>query len=190
MTSMAERRKTTDQKILKAAVIEFGNKGYVNTTLSDIAESSGITPGLIVQNFGGKEELYKKLATNISVYIRDTFSSYSTTWDIRCVAIVDHFVKILKEKPNAVHQMNFYVSMMTSMDTPEAILKEVFDYYKDSPVQKMITEGQQRGEIIDGDPYVIHTMFWLNMINTISYCYNNKLEYPSTEWFLQIIRKR
>ena len=70
------------------------------------------------------------------------------------------------------------------------ILKELYDEYAKSPVQKMITEGQSRGEIIEGDPYVIHAMFWLNMIRTIDYCYNNKLEYPSTEWFLQIIRKR
>ena len=187
---MAERRRMTDQKILKAAVIEFGNNGYANTTLSNIAKSSGITAGLIVQNFGSKEELYRRITRYIADYINETFNSYSTTWDIRCVAIVDHFVKILKEKPNAPDYMKFYVSVMTSRDTPDDILKELYDEYAKSPVQKMITEGQSRGEIIEGDPYVIHAMFWLNMIQTIDYCYNNKLEYPSTEWFLQIIRKR
>ena len=190
MTSMAERRKATDLKIYRAAVIEFGNNGYANTTLSNIARSSGITAGLIVQNFGSKEELYRKIARNISEYMMNTFSSYSNTWDIRCVAIVDHFVRILKERPDAIHYLNFYVSMMTSRDTPDDVLKEMYDNYAKTAIQKMISEGQSRGEIIDGDPYVIHTMFWLNTINTISYCYNNRLEYPSTEWFLQIMRKR
>ena len=57
MPSMADRRKATDKRIYQAAVIEFGNRGYSNTTLSTIAKAAGITPGLIVQNFGSKEDL-------------------------------------------------------------------------------------------------------------------------------------
>ena len=180
----------TDKKIYDAAIVEFGNNGYSNTTLANIAKSSGITAGLIVQNFGSKEDLYRRIVNKIIGYLEDTFTDYSDTWDIRCVSIVDHFVKVLKERPNAVHYLNFYVSMMTSRDTPDDVLKDMYEAFHRSDVGNIISEGQRKGEIMDGDPYAIHTLFWLSMIQIISYCYNNKLEYPSTEWFLQIIRKR
>ena len=187
---MAERRKLTDDKIYKAAVIEFGINGYANTTLSSIAKSSGISAGLIVQNFGGKEELYSKIASDITGYMHKEFQTYSTTWDIRCVGIVEHFVKMLRNNPFAIHYLNFYVSMLTSKDTPADITKIAYTAYNESPVEKMIKEGQKRGEIINGDPYDIHTLFWVNMNNTICYCFNHGLEFPSTDWFLQIIRRR
>ena len=79
---------------------------------------------------------------------------------------------------------------MNSLDTPDDLVKDLFAVYNKSPVDKVIREAQARGEVIDGDPYTIHTLFWLNLHTTICYCFNYKLEYPPTEWFLQVIRKR
>ena len=70
MVTMAERRKATDERIYKAAVVEFGENGYSNTTLANVAKSSGITPGLIVQNFGSKENLFRKIAVDIVARIQ------------------------------------------------------------------------------------------------------------------------
>jgi hypothetical protein len=78
---------------------------------------------------------------------------------------------------------------MTSFDTPDDVLKEVYDLYHKSPVGSIIAEGQKRGEVMDGDPYIIHTLFWTNAFNTVYICYKNELEYPPTDWFIDIIRK-
>ena len=190
MTTMLERRKATDERIFRAALIEFGKNGYANTTLSNIAKSSGITPGLIVQNFGSKEDLYRKIAVSIVNRIQDELKSFSSTWDLRCKSIVENTIKMLKTDPDTILHIKFYVSLMTSLDTPDDVLDELFSIYHKSPVDRIITEGQNRMEIIDGDPYVIHTMFWMNMQNTICYCYDHSLDYPPTEWFLQLIRRR
>ena len=190
MAKMAERRKATDDKIFRSAVIEFGINGYSNTTLSKIAISSGVTPGLIVQNFGSKEELYNRVVKEIFDHLKDAFGSFSSTWDIRYVSIVEYFVNTLNNNPKAIDYLRFFVTLVTSKDTPDNSKERLHSFYNDSPVEMMIKEGQKRGDVIAGDPYIINKIFWINMIDNICYCFENKLEYPSSEWFLQTIRKR
>lgn len=187
---MAERRKATDERIYRAATIEFGKNGYSNTTLASIAKSSGITPGLIVQNFGSKENLYRRIAVDIVTKSQDDLRDYSSTWDLRCTSIVENTIRMLNTDPDMIHRLKFYLTLITSLDTPDEALKDTMEIYHRSPIEKIIREAQARGDVIDGDPYLLHGMFWMNMINAICFCYNNKLTYPPTEWFLQIIRRR
>ena len=189
MTTMVERRKATDKKIYDAAIMQFGNNGFANTTLSNIAKMAGITPGLIVQNFGSKEELYRKIAVNVVTLSIEQLKPYSKSWDERCRAAINITIDALAKDPDFIHYLNFYVSLITSLDTPDDVLKELNDIYLGSPVKELLMEGQNKGEVIDGDTYAIHALFWSNMQNTICYCYNHKLDYPPTEWFLEIIRK-
>ena len=105
MTSMSDRRKHTDEKIYKAAVIEFGKNGYANTTLASIAKQSGITPGLIVQNFGSKENLYRKITFDVVTKIQEELSNYSSTWDLRCTSIVENTIKMLNQEPENISQV-------------------------------------------------------------------------------------
>ena len=190
MATMAERRKNTDDRIYKAAIVEFGKNGYANTTLSTIAKASGITPGLIVQNFGSKEELYRKIAMNIVQSLESEFRTYSSDWEERCTAIIDYAERTLMTNPDAIDYLRFYISLIKSLDTPDDVLRELYTIYISSPVQAIIMEGQKKGEIIDGDPYAIHSLFWFNMFEVLCHCYMHKLDYPKTEWFLQVIKKR
>ena len=189
MTTMVERRKATDKKIYNAAVREFGENGFANTTLSNIAKKAGITPGLIVQNFGSKEDLYRKIAIDIVLLSREQLNPYSSSWDERCRAAISLIIDALEKDPEFIYSLNFYVGLITSLDTPDDVMKELMEMYKSTPVKELILDGQKKGELIDGDPYMIHALFWSNMQNTICFCFNHKLDYPSTEWFLEIVRK-
>ena len=53
----------TRARILEAAAAEFGAKGYAATRTTDIAARAGVNKQLISYYFGGKEGLYKELAT-------------------------------------------------------------------------------------------------------------------------------
>ena len=190
MATMAERRRATDQRIYEAAIEEFGKNGYANTTLTRIARSSGITAGLIVQNFGSKEDLYKKITSDVTEMILKRIIPQSTAWDIRFVSSIEQTIKSLKEDPKAVRYMAFYFSALTSLDAPESVRRELWDIYDRSNAQETIAEGQRKGDIIAGDQFALYALFWIDAIGTILYCHRNGLEYPPTEWFLQIIRKR
>jgi AcrR family transcriptional regulator len=52
----------TKRKILDAAKVEFGAKGYAAARVSDIADRAGVNKQLISYYFGGKEGLYQELA--------------------------------------------------------------------------------------------------------------------------------
>lgn len=52
----------TKARILEAAKIEFGAKGYAAARVSDIADRAGVNKQLISYYFGGKEGLYNELA--------------------------------------------------------------------------------------------------------------------------------
>ncbi|WP_434440818.1 TetR/AcrR family transcriptional regulator [Lentzea sp. E54] len=65
--SAAERKRDPERTralLLEAAAAEFGAKGYAATRTTDIAARAGVNKQLISYYFGGKEGLYKELATS------------------------------------------------------------------------------------------------------------------------------
>ncbi|MDT7789338.1 MAG: TetR/AcrR family transcriptional regulator [Pseudonocardiales bacterium] len=65
--SSSERKRDPERTralLLEAAAAEFGAKGYAATRTTDIAARAGVNKQLISYYFGGKEGLYKELATS------------------------------------------------------------------------------------------------------------------------------
>ncbi|MGW4639978.1 TetR family transcriptional regulator [Sphaerisporangium sp. NPDC004334] len=60
----AERRRDperTKERIVRAAIEEFGAKGFAGARVSEIAARAGVNKQLISYYFGGKEGLYREL---------------------------------------------------------------------------------------------------------------------------------
>lgn len=53
-----EKTKRTKERILAAAMVEFGEKSYDAASINTICSESGISKGLLYHNFVSKEELY------------------------------------------------------------------------------------------------------------------------------------
>ncbi|MFD9704125.1 TetR/AcrR family transcriptional regulator [Lentzea sp. NPDC059081] len=65
--SASERKRDPERTralLLEAAAAEFGAKGYAATRTTDIAARAGVNKQLISYYFGGKEGLYKEIATS------------------------------------------------------------------------------------------------------------------------------
>ncbi len=60
-----EEAEKTRQKILEAALEVFSSKGFVRTTLSDIAEKADVTRGAIYWHFKDKTDLFFTLSNDI-----------------------------------------------------------------------------------------------------------------------------
>lgn len=54
----AEKSKLTYDKILNAAIKEFGTKSYDNASINNICNDNNISKGLIYHNFKNKNQLY------------------------------------------------------------------------------------------------------------------------------------
>ncbi len=48
---------STKDRILDAALIEFGEQGYFKTTMDHLAEKAGVAKGTLYWNFKNKESL-------------------------------------------------------------------------------------------------------------------------------------
>ena len=57
-TTRAAKRAATAQRILRAAQIEFGERGLEATTVRSIAERAGVDPSLVIQHYGSKNDLF------------------------------------------------------------------------------------------------------------------------------------
>lgn len=53
-----EKTQKTKERILTAAIAEFGSKSYEASSINSICEAGQIPKGLLYHNFGGKDELY------------------------------------------------------------------------------------------------------------------------------------
>ncbi len=53
-----EKTGITKERIIAAAINEFGTKGYDGSSLNTICSDSGISKGLIYHNFHNKDEIY------------------------------------------------------------------------------------------------------------------------------------
>lgn len=53
-----EKTKLTKERIIAAAMEEFGTNGYAGTTLNNILTKAGIAKGLFYHNYQSKEEIY------------------------------------------------------------------------------------------------------------------------------------
>ncbi|WP_053736224.1 TetR/AcrR family transcriptional regulator [Nocardia sp. NRRL S-836] len=65
--SPAERKRDPERtraRIMEAATAEFAAKGYAATRTTDIAARAGVNKQLISYYFGGKEGLYREIATS------------------------------------------------------------------------------------------------------------------------------
>jgi AcrR family transcriptional regulator len=63
VTTRADQRRQTEQRILDAARRLFGELGYDRTTIRAIAAAAGSDPGLLMRYFESKEKLFAQAAT-------------------------------------------------------------------------------------------------------------------------------
>lgn len=80
----SEKTKNTYNKILKSAIIEFGEKGYDNSSINTICSKNNISKGLIYHNFKNKDELYliavKECFNKLIEYMKKGEYSKENTW--------------------------------------------------------------------------------------------------------------
>jgi AcrR family transcriptional regulator len=64
------------EELIKAALIEFGDKGYENASLNNILKEAGISKGTFYYHFKNKEDLYIYLCHMLTQEKMDFFNKY------------------------------------------------------------------------------------------------------------------
>ena len=160
MTSPRRRDKdATQREILDAASELFADKGFADTSLTDIAKKADVTKSLIHHHFGTKEELWKTVAENLFESYRalqrrliregpDSLDTYSNS--------IRSYFEFLRENPR-VRRMQ---SWMTLEDVPRTT-KHVELMVEG--VEK-IRRAQQSGRLRDDVPAQFMLMSFLFLV--------------------------
>ncbi|MEM9399133.1 MAG: TetR/AcrR family transcriptional regulator [Verrucomicrobiota bacterium] len=71
----------TYEAVLRAAEILFARKGFAGTSMSQIADSAGVSQPLIHHHFGGKEQLYTEVKGHVMKRIFEAWENASDSED-------------------------------------------------------------------------------------------------------------
>lgn len=99
----------TREQLLKAALISFHSKGYVGTTLDDIALQAGTTRGAIHWHFGSKAELFNTM-------IRENYDRATTVFKEIFVAQGTPLQKLSQLMVRWMHYLEEDVEFRTIME--------------------------------------------------------------------------
>ena len=119
-----EKTKLTKEKIINAAVTEFGTKGYEKASINNICNENKIAKGLIYHNFKNKDEIYltcvKMVFSKIKSFIEEKYSKTNLNdyFDIR--------IKFFKNNP-----MYSYIFFDVILNPPNHLIKEITNIKKD-----------------------------------------------------------
>lgn len=156
----------TQDKILLAALKLFAEKGFFNTSLTEIAEASGMkNTGVLYQHFKNKQaiatQLYANILDSLNISIDDIQrKNQKSSEQLR--GIVYLLFKLTDEAPDVIR---FLLVLKLDECLPEE--KPMLESPAFVKIQKIIQSGIKAGEIRNIDPWLAHAYFFGIINNTL-----------------------
>ena len=154
--SLKEARR---EQILKAAEKVFSEKGFQNSTISDVAKETGVSDTTIYEYFSSKEDLLFSIPRDgieLSKQMLDSHLSYINGPTNKLRGMIYHLCKFYQDNPYFAS-----ISLMT-LKTNKTFMetdtyKDLIEYYK--IIINVIKEGMESGELkSDLDPYFVRSV--------------------------------
>lgn len=133
-------------RIVEAALAEFSEKGYHQTTMDDIARKLGVSKGALYLYFGSKEELFKgcyeTAPQEFSKILRSSFREGADPLEM-----AGDFFDKMQERFGSNSGLNYEIFAEASRNSAlRRILKENYDEYT-SITTRFLEELRERGAI-------------------------------------------
>ncbi|MDO4556468.1 MAG: TetR/AcrR family transcriptional regulator [Lachnospiraceae bacterium] len=145
------------REIQEAAIKIFDEKGYVNTTIANIARAAGISNGLIYHYFSSKKEIlmsYGELIRECEQYV------LSQPTPTESLLLFSRRV-LLDYKETGYHApIRILITCYIQGELGDADLDFPFNDYGKTFLADIIRKGQETGEFRSGDPAVMGDIFW------------------------------
>lgn len=183
-----EQKEMRQQQIMLKALELFVTKGFSETKISDIADSLGISVGLLFHYYESKEALYKSL---VEMGLEATKRPEKIGFD----APLDYFTKTIeglfgaaKEQP-WVFQMFVLMSQARRPGIPDEIRQLALSVDQIGSSAEIIKQGQQQGVIRSGDARSLSSAFWCSVQGIMEqHLITPEIPLPKTEWITAILK--
>ncbi|TYR81806.1 TetR/AcrR family transcriptional regulator [Priestia megaterium] len=165
-TNLSKKQTDKQQKIVTAAISLFAERGYANTSTSEIAKGAGVAEGTIFRHYGTKDNL---LLSVILPFIKDSIPAmaedvFNEIMSQNILCFEDFLRALLK---NRIHFINenreIFQIVVKEILYNEELRKELQPYFIENIVQritKVINIYKERGELIDIPSNTIQRMFF------------------------------
>ncbi|WP_067837971.1 TetR/AcrR family transcriptional regulator [Amphibacillus sediminis] len=179
-------RIATRNKIHSAAIKLFAKKGFVATSVKDIAEGAGISIGLMYRHYKTKEDLFNELVAYAAEGLERIVKLFQS--DDSPVELINQFtLEILNDLDKDDEYAHFYMLMNQSL-TIEDPSPQIKNLNKQSEAiihqtARLIEKGQKLGQFKQGNVmemtlFYFATIQGLTMLKTTK---NQEFKTPSLE---------
>lgn len=171
--SITEKRKIEIEQQRRAQIMSvalglFFNKGYKNTTMSDIAQSANISKGLIYHYFKSKAELLFSYQSQLDACL-DEINSYSSAKE----AIQEFGRRFLLDELDEsgyIPPLQIYVIVFVKgeMDDPAYMSKNpLYQDFGRNFFGPLFEKGMKAGEFKRGNAALFGDVYWHYLLGTV-----------------------
>lgn len=161
-----EMRKATREKIHSSAMRLFVQQGYGSTNVQDIADSAGISIGLLYRHYKTKEELFHELLAYAVEGLKRNITFFNESDQLPKKLIAQFVDEVHSDLCHGEELANLLIlinqSLLAGADTASKQYKEILQVNArllDSTAQ-LIHKGQQLGEFRSGDAQEMAVFFY------------------------------
>lgn len=154
---MQYRKKETKNKIVASALKEFGEEGYLDASVRDIAQNAGVSVGNIYRYFKNKSELFDEIIEpayrRLMLEMREPRYSRPDYSVFQIDDTVDRVMKVLKQ-----YKKQLVILSDKSKGTKYERTKEEFVLYVESSLKdRLLPVLNGKGVKVD-DPFVFYLL--------------------------------
>ena len=145
--------KARQEQIINAAVACFSRKGFHQTTMKDICEEAGLSPGAVYNYFPGKEDIVARCAEMSLQRNMEMFASTSGKGTVEAFKDVLHMLFSLLKQDNIDQAFNFDLELWAE-STRNPKVREALHKNEEGNLKvltEMVVAGQEQGIF---NPYV------------------------------------
>lgn len=123
-----EKTRLTYERIMAAAIEEFGKKTYDNASLTTLCNENQISKGLIYHNFKNKDELYLKCVEECF----DAMTSYFQNGEYKTDCVKESLHNLFQMRQQFFKENPYYCNIFfnTVLQPPEHLKKEIRELRK------------------------------------------------------------
>lgn len=143
------------QRVLQAAMREFGARGFSAGSINVIAREAGIAKGSVFQYFTDKRDLYAHLSAHVSRTVRDQFSDTmlrraAEHHDLFRLlrAVLTDWVGYFRDHP-LEREVFFAVTFEIDAETRQAV-RRVVNHHQLEVLEALVTAAEHGGQLRDG----------------------------------------
>ncbi len=132
------------KKILDAATIQFKTRGFANTSVADIMNSSKLGVGTFYNYFNSKEEVLMSIVRELFMQVEEKLMAQKNSSSLELLEFCAMNTAQLIEENRFI--LPLLASAVKHSDKPEQLPKNLSPDFK-KIFEEIIQRGQERGEI-------------------------------------------